>query len=454
MTGAFSGTLRPHQQAGLDFLLDHPNALLADDVGLGKTPTTLAYIDSLAEQGELPRRGVCRVLWVTDNNLLAQTKAEVDRFLHGYTVATSECREYVALHGRRASQRAQAKWREAFGPGPDILMVGYQHLLSRRHWLERMARPALVVLDEVSNVGGGGKTFNMVREATGWAPRAVGLTATVIENNALELHHVLSALRVPGLVARGTWERQYVAWRDMWISPEWRQSRPDGWASDEAARKAREFLSTCMTRHTEQDAGLVLPQLVGDQYRYVPLSAAQREQYDRAAEAVGQASVRRMEVASRLVGHESALVDQMLVELDRIGDVPTVVYSESVPMLHLAKRAIEGRGITVAHMEGATTHHDRTEAVRALWEGRVRVLLGTEVLERGLNLHVSRNLVSLDSSWNPARERQREGRLRRIGSEHSTFEHLTILPDTDLTRAKLRRLDKKQDTAGAIGVGA
>lgn len=451
----FNGDLRPHQRTGLAFLLDHPNALLADDVGLGKTPTALAYIGRLAERGELDRRGqsVCRVLWVTDNNLLAQTKAEVERFLPTFTVATSECREYATLHGRTASIRAHDRWRERFGPGPDILVIGYQHMASRRHWLERMAKPGLIVLDEVNSVGGGGRTFNMAREVTGWAPRVLGITATVVENNALELHRILSVLRVPDLIPRGTWERQFVAWRDMWISASWREARPDGWASEEAAEKVRAFLTTCMTRHTEQDAGLVLPHRVGDEYRFVTLSPAQIERYEAEAATIGQAAVRRMETASRLLGHESALVDQLAVELERIGDAPTVVYSESVPMLHLAREAIAGRGITVVHMEGATSHRDREAAVGALWDGRARVLLGTEVLERGLNLHVSRNLISLDSSWNPARERQREGRVRRIGSQHDTYEHLTILPDTPLTRGKLGRLDRKRDTANAIGLG-
>jgi hypothetical protein len=78
------------------------------------------------------------------------------------------------------------------------------------------------------------------------------------------------------------------------------------------------------------------------------------------------------------------------------------------------------------------------------------VLLGSRVLERGLNLQHCRLLISLDPSWNPARERQREGRIRRIGSQHPTYEHIVLLPDTALTGIKMSKLARKANTAAAV----
>ena len=80
-----------------------------------------------------------------------------------------------------------------------------------------------------------------------------------------------------------------------------------------------------------------------------------------------------------------------------------------------------------------------------------QVLLGSKILERGLNLQEVRVLISLDPSYNPAREVQREGRIRRIGSPHDTYEHLTLLPDTPDARAKWKLLADKRAMGVTVG---
>ena len=80
------------------------------------------------------------------------------------------------------------------------------------------------------------------------------------------------------------------------------------------------------------------------------------------------------------------------------------------------------------------------------------MLIGSKVLERGLNLQHCRVLLSLDSSWNPAREAQRTGRICRIGSPHASVEHVTFLGDTPVTRRKVEQLHNRRAMAEAVGL--
>jgi superfamily II DNA or RNA helicase len=123
-------------------------------------------------------------------------------------------------------------------------------------------------------------------------------------------------------------------------------------------------------------------------------------------------------------------------------------------VLDLAESALITAKISFARVDGSVTSEDRSRAILAHQRGEVRVLLGSKVLEHGLNLQHCPVLFSLDSSWNPARERQREGRIRRIGSPWNRVEHVGLLPDTPLARAKDARIDEKLSVARRVGLAA
>ena len=108
---------------------------------------------------------------------------------------------------------------------------------------------------------------------------------------------------------------------------------------------------------------------------------------------------------------------------------------EPLPTLDRVQELLDAAGVGWVRIDGK--RGGRKDALRDFeHDPEVRVLLGTRVLERGLNLQHARLLVSLDSSYNPAREAQREGRICRIGSPHATYEHVTFLGDTPTTREK------------------
>lgn len=123
-----------------------------------------------------------------------------------------------------------------------------------------------------------------------------------------------------------------------------------------------------------------------------------------------------------------------------------IVYTETLALLKALRTALTAQGVAHEVVEGSAAKDARRRAIRAFLDptSGVNVLAGSKVIEYGLNLQDARVLLSLDPSYNPAREQQREGRICRIGSPHDTYEHITLLPNTGLNRRKLQTLDRRQ----------
>ncbi|MEI6045703.1 MAG: helicase-related protein [Chloroflexota bacterium] len=61
----------------------------------------------------------------------------------------------------------------------------------------------------------------------------------------------------------------------------------------------------------------------------------------------------------------------------------------------------------------------------------VRILLTTDVLAEGINLHRSNIIINYDLPWNPTRVLQRVGRVNRVGTEHERIYVFNIFPTTN-----------------------
>ena len=86
---------------------------------------------------------------------------------------------------------------------------------------------------------------------------------------------------------------------------------------------------------------------------------------------------------------------------------------------------------------------------------RVDLLLATDLLSEGLNLHDASVVVHLDLPWTPARLAQRVGRVSRLGSTHQRVAVYAFVPPAAAERvlAVERRLRAKAAVAGrAVGV--
>jgi superfamily II DNA or RNA helicase len=86
---------------------------------------------------------------------------------------------------------------------------------------------------------------------------------------------------------------------------------------------------------------------------------------------------------------------------------------------------------------------------------RIDLLIATDVLSEGLNLHEASVVVHLDYPWNPARLDQRVGRVRRMGSRHAAVTVYALAPPASaerLLRIDERLRDKLRVAQRTIGV--
>ncbi len=124
-----------------------------------------------------------------------------------------------------------------------------------------------------------------------------------------------------------------------------------------------------------------------------------------------------------------------------------MIYTERFDLLDPLTDALTAAGLEPVRITGDESPKQRQAAIDLHAAGKVRCLIGTKALEAGLNIQHASLLVSLVQSYNPAREKQREGRLRRYGSTHGHIVHAVIYPDVPLEGRRQLLLDRKADLA-------
>ena len=212
-------------------------------------------------------------------------------------------------------------------------------------------------------------------------------------------------------------------------------------------------------RRTPADVGLRLPVRVDSGHRLVPLSPTQQDEYDRARWISHPLyrHQRQAKAARRGKDGSSSLVDAAYAEVVSLAAAGSkvVVFAEHLEILDDIAARLSAAGVGHVTMRGEDDKSERVDAVaRFRDDPGTPVLVGTKVLEHGLNLQFAEVLVSVGQSYNPARERQREGRLCRIGSPNATYRHLVFLPDTPQTRKQLDSLGRKAEQAAPVLDGA
>lgn len=58
----------------------------------------------------------------------------------------------------------------------------------------------------------------------------------------------------------------------------------------------------------------------------------------------------------------------------------------------------------------------------------IRILITTDILSEGINLHRSNVVINYDLPWNPAKVMQRVGRINRVGTAHKTLHIFNFFP--------------------------
>ena len=413
-------------------------ALLADEVGLGKTIEACLCLEEYLQRGLAHR-----ALLLVPPGLLRQWRDEL-RGKFG--------REAVIVDGVLARKDPEIWAREP------LLLVSSALARVEPH-AGRIAEAGfdMVIIDEAHRLKNRRTLLWRLVERIR-ARYLLMLSATPVENDLLEIYNVLSLLR-PGLFStQAEFRRRFMM-------------RGKRTPKDPAA--LRTLLRQVMIRNTRAVAEARLPPRFATTLRATPgadearflaqLDAAIRERMaegslsrGRAGEMLRAAGARPPAAARVIERHlgvvlgeqarrlASSAKDDLLVDLlNRRRDDKVIVFAtHRDSVTHIADVvAAAGRSPIVFH--GSLSPSDKACAIDA-FRDTADVLVATDSGGEGFNLHFARTVVNYDLPWNPMRIEQRIGRVHRIGQERDVFVFNLVTQGT-IEEEILRVLDEKID---------
>ncbi len=408
-------------------------ALLADEVGLGKTIEAGMLIT------EFLLRGMARrMLVIAPAALVGQWQAEL--------------REKFDLCARTTDEPVfrsdpEAAWSEVSG----VVVASLQLVRSARHeTLVREQKWDLVVVDEAHHIKNRATAGYQLVDALK-SRYLLLLTATPVENSLDELYNLVTLLRPGQLATPAAFRRQFLAKGDP-FSPTNREKLrallgevmirntralagraidlPPRFAQTvvieplEAERRLYELVLRAVREATPSGEGRMALRLLLEQAGSSP--EAVRDALERASEQRGQKLpfARELHALARAACATKSSKLSRLIELVRalpaIGadtprsDSKVLVFTRFRATLDAISQGLTQAGVAHALFQGGMSGPDKDEAV-ARFREQVPVMVATEVGGEGRNLQFANVLVNYDLPWNPMKIEQRIGRVHRIG---------------------------------------
>lgn len=385
------------------------SAILADEVGLGKT-----FEAGLVLAEEMERGRASRALILVPASLLEQWREEMARFFDLRFVIEPEHPERYPLvlasldwakrEGRR-ERYASVEW--------DAMIVDEAH---------KLKNPRTV-------------NYRFVRSIR--RKTVILLTATPIENDLNELYSLVSIVRPAAFGSYMAFYRQFVMGRHLPKNEE----------------MLREILDALMIRRTRFQAGLELPPR---EVELVPLelTSPERELYEAVTGALRDAyAVRRREGGNLLplilvqrevcsssfallgtlerldpewLGDRAHAIRDLARAIDdnvkahvaiglvrRLGE-HAIIFTEYRDTQEFLVERLRSSGVPVHVFHGSLGAREKRSAQEA-FRREGGVLVSTEAGGLGVNLQFCHIVVNYDLPWNPMRIEQRIGRVQRLG---------------------------------------
>lgn len=423
----------PYQRQGIAFLSMARRALLADDVGLGKTVQSIGTILF----GFLDRRFDQAVV-LAPSSVKYQWRDEFEKF-----TSTEKFPELAVQVITGDKRKRELQYRTP----ADVLIMSHDvfrrdvGMMAQQDWW-RPSRLAIVIDEANAIKNRSTKIAKAVKQYTQGAALKLALTATPIENKLHDLYSIcewLDPTIFPGL----KWfEREYCniinirvrRGRGHFVLP-----KITGYKNLDDARQR---MAHVYIRRTARDVGAQLPEVITNTLR-LDMGTGQAAAY--------KAQAARIKAMKEDTPHVAVIGE--IVKLREICDSPGLVggkHSDSAKLDEIARMAAElpeDEKVVVfsefkkmadavvarlkdyrpLYIHGSTPDLERQTMRRTFEETDTRFMVMTTAGERGLNLQVAGILINVDLPYNPARLKQRIGRIWRLGSEHATVRIINMV---------------------------
>jgi SNF2 family DNA or RNA helicase len=473
--------LYPFQKVAAEYLEQSNRALLAMDMGLGKTITALAATSNLLES-----KKVKKPLIICPATLKFNWAIEIAKFTN-YS--------YTMIDGDAKSRQKK------YNNSSDFTIMNYDLL---RHDIEFIQEIGwdLIIADEIQRA----KNYNteISKNIRLLQPEHIfGLTGTPLENSIIDLFTIMRFINSKMFGNNGMYFKQRYCDIDSW-------GKILGYRHDrdyELDRKTSYF----MIRRKKRDVLKDLPEKTINNY-YITLSAEERKVYNetkkRVISEINRSPENAINVLSQIVflreicdsinlitpSHKvvSAKLDELKVILsDLPPESKVVIFTEYERMAQIIEAGISQQSV---HLHGGIKNECRLEKelekkVKQENKGlvgreldlkiheetknavckncpyfndlekcntrkkviskfnddpEVKVLISTNAGKEGLNLQVANVLINFDLSFNPAVNEQRIARVDRIGQKSENITIINLVCVDTIEERILKILDEKQ----------
>ncbi|MDR3206650.1 MAG: DEAD/DEAH box helicase [Candidatus Methanoplasma sp.] len=434
-----NGELRPYQADGFRWMARlstwGAGACLADDMGLGKTVQAICMLlrDSRSGPG----------LVVSPVSVIPNWINEVRKFAPGLNPVTLP-----------ADDREGAM--SSLHPG-DVLITSYgllqseEKLFASREW-------SVAILDEAHSI----KNYATKTSRAAMSIRAsfrLILTGTPVQNNLSEAWSLFNFINPGMLGPLSSFSERFIskgeegrAHLKKLIAP-FILRRTKSSVLDELPPKTEIVKKICLT---EDEAAF---------YEAVRLQAVER--LDSGDDATGNmrvlAEITRLRQAScnpRLVDPNSGIrSSKMSAFMDIVRELAgaghrSLVFSQFVTHLNLAREELNAEGINYLYLDGSTPVSERGRLVDRFQSGEATLfLISLKAGGLGLNLTGADFVIHLDPWWNPAVEDQASDRAHRIGQTRPVTVYRLVGENT-IEEKIIRLHSTKRDLADSLLEGS
>ena len=459
----FKGTLYPFQEESKDRMVDRGQMLLAMVMGAGKTPTTLAAVETLIDNEE-----VNKVLVVVPSSLKYQWLREIKKF----TDSTA-----VVIDG--TPKQRETLWRTAVRC--KYIIVNPEVLLNDEKFVTALQANAIVIDEATIIKSPSAKRSKMLKKLGKKFPYRFALTGQPIENKPEELFSIMEFVDPTVLGRFDVFDRTFIVRNHFGAPVRYRN-----------LQSLNKSLTDAMVRKTRADIADQLPQVInqvvpvafdnGGASAYEKISADLINEIQKAITSHGKGFdlwahynggggndaqgqiMARLTVLRMLCDNPQLVMDsakayddptqstegsQYASNIVKAGWVPTsakapkldavlsyitdvlnedpnnkvVLFSFFKKNLRLIQDATKGLTESVLFMGGMGADERDRAKTKFQTDSNVRLFLSSDAGGYGVDLPQANYLISYDLPWSAGKLDQRDARIIRLSSTHP---HVTI----------------------------